>query len=85
MQTFFAIFAHHPKWNWNSLPASYLSSPYLSTDHVAVSNYFQPSVKVILQNEPRDLEVTTLPTLPENKVRNNVEQQLRVVSIAIIP
>ena len=48
--------------------------PYLSTDHVvAVANYFQPSVEAILQNEPRDSEVTTLPTLPENKVRNNVE------------
>lgn len=66
---FFAIFSHYPKWNWNSLPESYLNSPYLSTDHSAVASYFQPSIEAICQTEAQASAQTTLPKLPENKVK----------------
>jgi len=37
---FFAIFHWHDYWTWNSLPSSYLSSPYMSIDWPAIHQYF---------------------------------------------
>ena len=37
---FFAIFREVPEWSWQSLPAKYLQSAYLSTDGEALSEYF---------------------------------------------
>ena len=45
---FFGIFSNCPKWNWNSLPESYLTGAYLSTDRSAIADFFQPSVEADL-------------------------------------
>ena len=67
---FFAIFYHYPKWNWNSLPGAYLSGPYLSSDHSAVTNFFQPSGEATCQIEPlTSAQTITLPNLPKIEVR----------------
>ena len=67
---FFGIFTHYPKWNWNSLPGSYLSGAYLSTDQSAIANFFQPPTEnmSILESLDSDQMATPLPKLPESKV-----------------
>lgn len=40
---FFAVFRHHPTWNWNALPSTYLKSPRLSLDSQALDDYFNAS------------------------------------------
>ena len=37
---FFCIFRLCPQWGWDSLPSSYTSSAYLSTDQAALDSYF---------------------------------------------
>ena len=71
---FFTIFSHYPKWNWNSLPVSYLNGPYLSTDQSAIDDFFQPSAEAHCPIESKDSDqMTTLPKLPENKVNMFVQ------------
>lgn len=72
---FFCIFAHYPKWTWTSLPESYQNSAYLSNDHAAIEEYFQPvhnepiSVDQPVQSEDSTSTSCVLPRLPEAKVR----------------
>jgi len=37
---FFAAFQFDDRWDWTSLPAFYLSSPYMSIDWTAIYYYF---------------------------------------------
>lgn len=37
---FFALFRLRPTWNWNALPEAYRTSPRLSLDTQALTNYF---------------------------------------------
>ena len=51
MQIFFAVFTYRSTWNWNSLPKSYLESPYLSTDVNALVHASLLSDSVVEQTD----------------------------------
>jgi hypothetical protein len=53
---FFANFRFYPAWNWVSLPESYKTSAYLSTDTGALDTFFSDSPTEIDNNQLLSLE-----------------------------
>ena len=68
---FFAIFREVPEWSWQSLPAKYLQSAYLSTDNEALSEYFSskgvPQKDLSFFSGPTE-QPSTSPNIPDVSV-----------------
>lgn len=73
---FFAVFRHHPSWDWYSLPTSYLDSPRLRLDSQAVDEYFSTSqdgmMGTDLENSEMEKEDNYSGNISKNKVQLHI-------------
>ena len=79
MKAFFAIFRLLRNWDWESLPEAYRSSAYLSTDSIAINDYFQGTGSTEVQEEssistPIPNEKPMHSTIPVKKVYVHVDK-----------
>lgn len=66
---FFLIFKTEKGWGWNSLPQSYLNSPYLCCDDMVLNNSGVPTV-----SDPQQLQSESSPNILPNDLNEYKEK-----------
>lgn len=73
---FFAVFQNFPEWDWGKLPKRYLTSPYLSSDNQAITDYISSTPQNPTTPQHVDLDNTAahldnnFDEIPSRKVNN---------------